>query len=74
LTEHLALLAAGGGGAGHLHTDEERLASLQATLQCGTNCGSCVPELKRRVRSARTEAAGAATALRDHYPAARLSS
>jgi assimilatory nitrate reductase catalytic subunit len=52
---HLALLAAGGGGAGHLHTDEERLASLQATLQCGTNCGSCVPELKRRVRSARTE-------------------
>ncbi|WP_411885421.1 molybdopterin-dependent oxidoreductase [Polaromonas sp. YR568] len=55
IDEHLELLAAGGGGAGHLHTDEERLASLQATLQCGTNCGSCVPELKRRVRSARIE-------------------
>jgi assimilatory nitrate reductase catalytic subunit len=33
-------------------TDEARLASLQATLECGTNCGSCLPELKRRVRSA----------------------
>jgi assimilatory nitrate reductase catalytic subunit len=55
IDEQLALLAAGGGGAGHLHTDEERLASLQATLQCGTNCGSCLPELKRRVRSARGE-------------------
>jgi assimilatory nitrate reductase catalytic subunit len=55
IDEHLALLAAGGGGAGHLHTDEERLASLQAALKCGTHCGSCVPELKRRVRSARTE-------------------
>lgn len=29
----------------------ERLASLQASLRCGTNCGSCVPELKRIVRS-----------------------
>jgi assimilatory nitrate reductase catalytic subunit len=29
---------------------EERLASLQGTLRCGTNCGSCVPELKRIVR------------------------
>ncbi|WP_439520235.1 nitrate reductase [Hydrogenophaga sp.] len=28
----------------------ERLAALQASLQCGTNCGSCVPELKRLVR------------------------
>ena len=35
---------------------KERLASLQATLKCGTNCGSCVPELKRRVRSARSDA------------------
>jgi assimilatory nitrate reductase catalytic subunit len=56
IDEHLAMLAHGGGGTGHLHTDEERLASLQATLRCGTNCGSCVPELKRRVRSARAEA------------------
>jgi assimilatory nitrate reductase catalytic subunit len=29
---------------GRLHgTDGERLASLQAALKCGTNCGSCVP-------------------------------
>jgi assimilatory nitrate reductase catalytic subunit len=25
------------------------LAALQAQLKCGTNCGSCVPELRRRV-------------------------
>jgi assimilatory nitrate reductase catalytic subunit len=30
---------------------EERLAALQGALKCGTNCGSCVPELKRLVRS-----------------------
>ena len=28
----------------------ERLASLQTTLKCGTNCGSCVPQLQRMVR------------------------
>jgi assimilatory nitrate reductase catalytic subunit len=42
--------------AAHLGTvdgaPEERLASLQSTLRCGTNCGSCVPELKRMVRAA----------------------
>lgn len=27
-----------------------RLGSLQDKLKCGTNCGSCVPELKRLVR------------------------
>jgi assimilatory nitrate reductase catalytic subunit len=32
-------------------TPAERLASLQSGLQCGTACGSCVPELKRLVRS-----------------------
>ena len=31
-------------------SDERRLAELQAALKCGTNCGSCVPELKRMVR------------------------
>jgi assimilatory nitrate reductase catalytic subunit len=31
--------------------DEARLASLQSALKCGTNCGSCVPELKRMVRA-----------------------
>ncbi|MBX9873199.1 MAG: (2Fe-2S)-binding protein, partial [Burkholderiaceae bacterium] len=30
--------------------DSERLAALQQTLKCGTNCGSCVPELQRLVR------------------------
>ncbi|SEB16967.1 nitrate reductase [Variovorax sp. YR216] len=38
-------LAASGG------SDEERLAALQGSLKCGTNCGSCVPELKRMVRA-----------------------
>lgn len=55
---HLAALAQGQGapesGAGFPGSDAERLASLQAALQCGTNCGSCLPELKRRVRSARS--------------------
>ena len=32
-------------------TGEERLASLQTALQCGTNCGSCLPELKRLVHA-----------------------
>jgi len=29
----------------------ERLASLQSELKCGTNCGSCVPQLQRMVRA-----------------------
>ncbi len=33
-------------------SDEARLAALQASLKCGTNCGSCLPELKRYVRNA----------------------
>ena len=32
-------------------SEEERLAALQGSLKCGTNCGSCIPELKRLVRS-----------------------
>lgn len=31
--------------------EDERLAKLQSGLQCGTNCGSCLPELRRLVRS-----------------------
>jgi assimilatory nitrate reductase catalytic subunit len=31
-------------------SESERLATLQQALQCGTNCGSCVPELQRLVR------------------------
>ena len=30
---------------------EGRLEALQKKLRCGTNCGSCVPELKRMVRA-----------------------
>ena len=37
-----------GGCAG---SETQRLDALQAKLQCGTNCGSCVPELKRMVRA-----------------------
>jgi assimilatory nitrate reductase catalytic subunit len=29
---------------------QERLASLQTSLKCGTNCGSCVPQLQRMVK------------------------
>jgi len=32
-------------------TDADRLAQLQGALRCGTQCGSCVPELKRMVRA-----------------------
>ena len=44
-------------GAGALSTDGELLASLQDALKCGTNCGSCMPELKRLVRSCDDQAA-----------------
>lgn len=30
--------------------DSQRLAGLQTALQCGTNCGSCLPELRGLVR------------------------
>ena len=38
--------------AGCSGTEESRLAGLQSAIQCGTNCGSCLPELKRMVRLA----------------------
>ena len=31
--------------------EDSRLASLQARLQCGTQCGSCVPELRKIIRA-----------------------
>ena len=43
INEQLATTTAG--------TDEHRFSSLQAALKCGTNCGSCVPELKRLLRA-----------------------
>ena len=33
----------------------ERLAQLQGALRCGTQCGSCVPELKRMVQATLAE-------------------
>jgi assimilatory nitrate reductase catalytic subunit len=30
--------------------EDQRLTQLQAALQCGTNCGSCLPEVKNMVR------------------------
>ena len=41
-------------------SDEQRLAALQGALQCGTNCGSCIPELKRMVRAGNAVEAAAA--------------
>ncbi|MDO8386196.1 MAG: molybdopterin dinucleotide binding domain-containing protein, partial [Polaromonas sp.] len=40
------------GGAGQLASDEDHLLALQDKLKCGTNCGSCVPEIKRLIRTA----------------------
>ena len=31
-------------------TEEQRLAQLQSSLKCGTNCGSCIPQLKKLTR------------------------
>jgi assimilatory nitrate reductase catalytic subunit len=44
ITQHLA---------GCAPTDGEalRLGSLQAALKCGTQCGSCLPTLKKLVRA-----------------------
>ncbi|MDO8441523.1 MAG: molybdopterin-dependent oxidoreductase, partial [Polaromonas sp.] len=50
------------GGAGYLASDDERLRVLQDKLKCGTNCGSCVPEIKRIIRTA-AETRPAATAV-----------
>ena len=34
----------------NLGNEAERLSGLQQRLQCGTRCGSCIPELKRLVK------------------------
>ena len=36
-----------------------RVELLKQQLKCGTNCGSCVPELKRMVRAAMPQAQAA---------------
>lgn len=40
------------GADAQMQSEAERLSALQAKLACGTNCGSCVPELKRLLRAA----------------------
>jgi len=35
---------------GHSGSPEDRLAGLQAALKCGTQCGSCLPALRRLVQ------------------------
>jgi assimilatory nitrate reductase catalytic subunit len=37
--------------AGCRSSIDVQLAELQQTLACGTQCGSCLPELKRLVRA-----------------------
>jgi assimilatory nitrate reductase catalytic subunit len=43
-------------------SEEQKLYSLQAGLKCGTNCGSCTPQIKRMIRSAARLPATAAPA------------
>jgi len=31
-------------------SEDQRLAGLQGQLRCGTQCGSCVPELRQIIR------------------------
>ncbi len=40
-------------------TDDQRLAQLQGKLKCGTNCGSCVPALRKLIRETPVEAIAA---------------
>ena len=37
--------------------DDQRLSGLQAQLKCGTNCGSCIPELRKIIQLTRPMAA-----------------
>jgi assimilatory nitrate reductase catalytic subunit len=52
-------VAIGGFLAGCGGHDDTRLAALQGSLKCGSNCGSCIPELKRLVRATGATAAAA---------------
>ena len=56
------------GGAGYLASDDERLQALQDKLKCGTNCGSCVPEIKRIIRTIAQARPPAATGGRTVIP------
>jgi assimilatory nitrate reductase catalytic subunit len=64
IDDHLQALTQGGA--------DEALASLQQALKCGTQCGSCVPELKRRVRSAHSTGAAQVVPPRTVIPIQQL--
>jgi assimilatory nitrate reductase catalytic subunit len=36
----------------HAGSEDQRLAKLQSQLRCGTQCGSCLPELRKIIRLA----------------------
>jgi assimilatory nitrate reductase catalytic subunit len=50
IREHLAQAGEATAGERYLASPDDKLASLQGALQCGTNCGSCIPELKKTIR------------------------
>jgi len=62
--EIVAALAGAGGDAG---ASDALLRLVQAELKCGTQCGSCLPEVRRLVRSA-----APGTALPQEVPAATI--
>ena len=46
------IVAALAGAGGDANASDALLRFVQAELKCGTNCGSCLPELRRLVRNA----------------------
>ncbi len=59
---NVSVAAAGAALAGASGDAAQRLAQTQAQLRCGTNCGSCLPALRRLARSAVDAAVGATMA------------
>ena len=56
ITAQLAEMQSEAAGTAERQSEADQLAALQASLSCGTQCGSCVPELKRLVRASRPTA------------------
>ena len=50
IRSHLSSAGKGTTGNQYLASADEKLASLKVALKCGTNCGSCIPELKKTIR------------------------
>jgi assimilatory nitrate reductase catalytic subunit len=57
IAAQLAAIHAEAGSTAMRQSEAGQLANLQAALHCGTQCGSCVPELKRLVRASQPAAA-----------------